>query len=386
MSKYVQIIGDSETKVWGMTGRERLTKTLNRLDGVDIINTTSALPGDVGLLYLKGDYIYDIRLINAVIDKAGEFVLYDEDGKTPVAISTDNHEIDPFNQAERLAGHKKITIAELVSPYNKQLKKYAPARVREIRPDNKDLLERKLFSGSYKGVTDFVTKWLWPLPARLATRACVNMGLKPNHVTGLSVVLAVLAGCAFWQGQFGPGLILGWFMTFLDTVDGKLARVTLTSSRIGDVMDHGLDLVHPPLWYIAWGVGLTIHEPLFSPLSVLAALILTGYLGGRFCEGIFQMWLAPFSIFLWQPADSLTRLITARRNPNMVILTVCLFFSRPDMGLILVIMWHLSSTLFLIIRLVQAWETKQKQGELVSWLESGVPESHPNRLAVKIFT
>ncbi len=50
---------------------------------------------------------------------------------------------------------------------------------------------------------------------------------------------------------------MGWLMTFLDTVDGKLARVTVTSSRLGDVLDHGLDIIHPPLWYIAWGVGLT---------------------------------------------------------------------------------------------------------------------------------
>ena len=42
-------------------------------------------------------------------------------------------------------------------------------------------------------------------------------------------------------------------MTFLDTVDGKLARVTLTSSPFGNVLDHSLDLIHPPFWYWAWG-------------------------------------------------------------------------------------------------------------------------------------
>ena len=60
------------------------------------------------------------------------------------------------------------------------------------------------------------------------------------------------------RGAFLSGLVCAWAMTFLDTVDGKLARVTLTSSRIGDVMDHGLDLVHPPFWWWAWGIGLYI--------------------------------------------------------------------------------------------------------------------------------
>ncbi len=45
-------------------------------------------------------------------------------------------------------------------------------------------------------------------------------------------------------------------MTFLDTVDGKLAHVTLTSSRFGHIFDHSLDLLHPPFCYLAWGLGL----------------------------------------------------------------------------------------------------------------------------------
>jgi phosphatidylglycerophosphate synthase len=61
-------------------------------------------------------------------------------------------------------------------------------------------------------------------------------------------VFAVAAGIAFWHIH-GLGLVLGRLMTFLDTVDGKLARVTVTSSRFGDVLDHGLDIIHPPLVY-----------------------------------------------------------------------------------------------------------------------------------------
>src|SRR3546814_2416912 len=47
-------------------------------------------------------------------------------------------------------------------------------------------------------------------------------------------------------GGFWTGLAAAWIMTFLDTVDGKLARVTLASSRWGNAYDHGIDLIHPP--------------------------------------------------------------------------------------------------------------------------------------------
>ena len=80
-------------------------------------------------------------------------------------------------------------------------------------------------------------------------------------------------------------------MTFLDTVDGKLARVTVTSSRFGDVLDHGLDIIHPPLWYIAWGVGLTATSVAGVDLPLLCWLILIGYVGGRICKAHFNFGL-----------------------------------------------------------------------------------------------
>ena len=88
----------------------------------------------------------------------------------------------------------------------------------------------------------------------------------------------------------------------------------MTSSRIGDVLDHGLDLVHPPFWYLAWAYGLE------SPQPVATAIVVAGYLVGRALEGLF---LARFRIeaHSWRPIDALFRTITARRNPNLILLT-----------------------------------------------------------------
>ena len=175
-------------------------------------------------------------------------------------------------------------------------------------------------------------------------------------------------------------------MTFLDTVDGKLARVTITSSRIGDVMDHGLDLVHPPLWYLAWGVGLAASEFPLNGLEFLIWLMFLGYIGGRICEGLFEFWLAPFTLFIWQRMDSFNRLITARRNPNLILLTFSWLVGRPDIGFILIVGWHVLSTLFLAWRLLKAWQVKREQGKLTSWMETIDPILDRKQLAVKVFT
>lgn len=385
MNSYVQIIGDSHIDIWGMTGRVRLTRMLEKINGVTIITDETELPPGTPVIFFRGDYVFNGRLLQAVVQLDDEIALYDRDSGSVVAIRTGNYDARLLETCRDTGSPATIEPDDLVNPYDSRLMKYELARVRQIRSDNRDSLEQELFSSSYKGVTDLVTKWAWPRPAKWATKICARLGIRPNYITGLSVVLALLAGVAFWYGEFASGLVLGWFMTFLDTVDGKLARVTLASSRFGDLLDHGLDLIHPPLWYIAWGVGLTIQS-LPVALAPLACVMLAGYIGGRLCEGVFQKWIAPFSIFLWQPVDSLSRLITARRNPNLLILTFSLFAGRPDTGLVIVIVWHVLSTLFLLARLAMALKAKQDQGMLVCWLAAIDSRTRHNKLALKIFT
>src|SRR3546814_13766389 len=86
--------------------------------------------------------------------------------------------------------------------------------------------------------------------------------------------------------MFGWGLVAAYAMTFLDTVDGKLARVTLTPSPIANVFDHGIDLVHPPSCWWAWIVGLA-HAASYLPASdlVLGAIV-GGYILPRIEEGL----------------------------------------------------------------------------------------------------
>jgi hypothetical protein len=100
---------------------------------------------------------------------------------------------------------------------------------------------------------------------------------------------------------------------------------------------------------------------------MLLAAIVIGYVAQRVIEGIF---IARFKmhIHVWQKVDSRFRLVTARRNPNMVILFVALLFQRPDVGLELVGLWTILSLIFHIVRLAQA-EMQSWRGEpVVSWL------------------
>ncbi len=82
--------------------------------------------------------------------------------------------------------------------------------------------------------------------------------------------------------------------------------------------------------------------------------IIGGYVVQRLIEGIFMRRFGGMHIHVWQQIDSQFRLITARRNPNMVILVAALLFGRPDVGLELVALWTIVSLIFHAVRLAQA--------------------------------
>jgi hypothetical protein len=74
-------------------------------------------------------------------------------------------------------------------------------------------------------------------------------------------------------------------------------------------------------------------------------------------------------IHVWQKIDSQFRLITARRNPNMVILVAALLVGRPDSGLVLVAWWTIISLIFHAVRYAQATEQAARGVKITSWLE-----------------
>ena len=155
----------------------------------------------------------------------------------------------------------------------------------------------------------------------------------------------------------------------LDTVDGKLARCTGASSKWGNVFDHGIDLIHPPFWWWAWAHGLTAYgrplEPVWTTMLLWA--IIGGYVAQRAIEGIWIKRFDGMEIHVWRRIDSKFRLITARRNPNMAILTASMLFGRPDTGLELVALWTVASLIFHAVRLAQATEQAARGKPIVSW-------------------
>jgi len=373
--------GAPAVEIWGLSPEERLRRTLRAAGcgAIETIDADSPPPrtGAGSLVLVRCDYVFDERLVRA-LPSAPDTLLV-----TPEGVAVAAHV--PGARAAEVAlglsqgsvgsslGLRRVLPSELVPAYTAALRKVEPPYLFEARAEHARALEARTFSASYKGVTDLITKWVWPRPAAWTTRQLAARHVHPNTITLLSWGLAGLAFWLFWHGHFGSGLIAAWLMTFLDTVDGKLARVTLTSSPFGNVLDHSLDLIHPPFWYWAWAHTLP------AGIDWAAWVVVVGYVAGRLLEGLFLLAFKMES-HCWRPVDSLFRTITARRNPNLIFLSVGAIAGRPDLGLVMVALWTLVSFAFHSVRLLQAFAFRYRGGVIEPWderLRSALAKNSP---------
>ena len=359
-----RVVGRGPAEIWGMSSEQRLHRLFKRVGIAD--------PGGAsGELLVRADFVTDEALIRDLA-AAPRTALTTEDGTALVAVHASASDIAAVeralaqDRAEALPqGYRLVRPSALSSSYNAKLRKRAAPLLERLTAANAAAIEARMFTGAYKGATDLVTKYVWPRPALAVTRWCARAGISPNAVTWVSLGCVILAFWLFWRGDFIAGLFFAWMMCFLDTVDGKLARVTLTSSKLGDVFDHGIDLVHPPFWYYAWGVGLS-DVTLTPEIAALVAVIIAGYVIGRLQEGFF-IWRFGLEIHIWRPIDTWFRLITARRNPNLILLMAFAVVGRPDIGLWAVAIWTVVSLGFHFMRIAQA-AAATRRGPIASWL------------------
>lgn len=359
------VVGDSPLRLWGLTSTQRLQRQLARA------NAAVDTPDAQRLVLLRADWVYDDAFVRSLAAADEDLALTAPDGgvialglSAAVAGATDACALLADHQAP--AGARRVTPEQLADGYNDVLRKREPPYLMPLVAADLPAIEKRIFAGSYKGVTDVVTLYAWPAPARAVTRWCAHNGISPNQVTSASLVLVFAAMALFWTGHYGWGMLAAWVMTFLDTVDGKLARVTLTSTRWGNVFDHSIDLIHPPFWWWAWIVGLPAAGFSLPQASLVLTVIVAGYVLQRIEEGIFMAWFK-MDMHVWQRFDSWLRLYTARRNPNLLILSASLFAGRPDLGIVVVAWWTALCLFIHALRIVQAaWA--RRRGPLRSWL------------------
>ena len=359
------VVGSSSLRICGLPSDERLRRQLRRAGAATDPQAATRI------VIFRADWVFDDALVRGLVNGSEDVALVVASGEC-VAARVPASRADEARAAllERRApqGLRVVNATDVTDGYDRKLRKREPPYLLPLDSAGLPAIERRVFSAVYKGVTDLVTLYFWPAPARVVTRYCARVGITPNQVTSASLLLVFAAMYLFWNGHYVTGLLAAWLMTFLDTVDGKLARVSLLSTKFGNFFDHSIDLIHPPFWWWAWIVGLPAVGMPLADTDLVLTVIVAGYIVQRLEEGLFDVFFG-IGMYVWQPFDSRFRLITSRRNPNLLMLTVSVLVGRPDLGIIAVAVWTVVSLLVHTVRMIQAGILRLR-GPLRSWLES----------------
>ncbi len=362
-------IGESDKRIWGLPLGDWQARAFKKAGG----DPNNQLASEE-----KGIWHHVHWVLSAELSKS--FALTQrtalvEHGQT-VSLSSATRE-----EAERYIGQSPEALSEtdfrvsrpdeINDGYIKSLRKQEQPYALDMRETEVLDVMKRQFDSSYKGITDFVTKWFWPVPAFYVTRLCAWLRLTPNQVTTIGFVLMLMATYYFWNAQWLLGFLCGWTMTFLDTVDGKLARTTMTYSSWGNVYDHGIDLIHPPFWYLAWFVGLGGAFATSDVLFLALLAICVGYVVDRLIEGVFLAQHG-FHIHVWTKFNSWLRFFIARRNPNTFIFMLGILASViwPEAGkwaFLIIALWTWVCIAANILTVIAGTIAK---GPLSSWMDA----------------
>jgi hypothetical protein len=383
------LLGENPVRLWGLSARERLRRQLKEAGNVNLLAMPVETTGSDRLLLLNASYLFEVRTLAGLMSKENVLLICPQDGGVAAALVDSAHIKAARSCIEGELDAGAVPIASItpkdLTAFNETLRSAQTPFLEPVDANRKVELENRLYGNAYRGITDLVTKFLWPRPAKKAVHVAATLGISPNTVTTIGLILVLMACYLFLQGQYFAGLAAGWLMTFLDTVDGKLARVTVQSSKFGHLYDHLIDLFHPPFWYVYWGMSLHGLEPVLGFGQVdMYWMIAAGYVVGRIVEGIFPM-LGDCTIFTWKPFDAWFRLVTARRNPCLIILTLSAIIGQPAWGFVAVTFWTVFTTLILIFRLLQGFVARLSLGPLQSWMSASDVAVGANARAYRIF-
>ena len=335
--------------------------------------------GGAPILVLSADSVVDTRVVHHLCASNGTLAFRSGKGtERTAALRLEGRaadlaagESEPFSVL-RLANHlvergiaKELADGDFDSYLQMLRRSLAPYAFRVADPAARDRAEHFLFWSNYKGSTDFLTRYVYPPLVWRMVRPLARHRVHPNWVTGVSWAATLASIPLFAMGVWGTGLAMAYLMSVLDSVDGKLARLTYKSSRFGELFDHGLDVLHPPAWYLAWGYALGGGDVSSAPFQW--SLWMFGiYAVDRVIPGLFKSRTGR-SIHGFTPLDERMRTFISRRNVNLAAFTLALLLDRASPGLRAaeftfygIVVWQALCLVWHVERLAQFWNTRSQ--------------------------
>jgi phosphatidylglycerophosphate synthase len=220
---------------------------------------------------------------------------------------------------------RKIDAREIDAVDAAKVDDYIVSMRRHVRPlcfaawqaRERRLGERIILDAAQKGTLDFPAYVHAPIETGLVALLCKTR-ITPNQVTITGFVIGCGATTAFALGWVGLGLLAALAFGIVDGIDGKLSRVKVETTERGK-WEHHLDYLIENSWWTAIAFHLWQGAQLGSAFYYLALLV-GSHLVDEFVKRKAKMATGRLLDDV-APFDRVFRLIAARRNVYVWVLT-----------------------------------------------------------------
>ncbi|MFC1664732.1 CDP-alcohol phosphatidyltransferase family protein [Pseudomonadota bacterium] len=228
------------------------------------------------VLFIAGEYLIEKELIQHVASSENEALLADSHPPVTAAepVKVDETRVSagcallPGGFIKRLQNESDCSWHELIrvalddrqpsvididglSRYNFSIRRHRRSFWMKIK-DRKDLdiAKRALLEGVQKGSLDWPAKFVHaPIENRLVSWLC-NFRITPNEITLITIGAAFIVTWLIYSGSLWVGLVGAALVGILDGLDGKLARIKMMTSKLGQ-LEHLSDVIFEYSWWLA---------------------------------------------------------------------------------------------------------------------------------------
>jgi phosphatidylglycerophosphate synthase len=350
------------TGLCGISVLERLLRTLQRLDlrsvtivsdRPDVIRAHIARPSwarsevsvnvadsfapiDNRALVVSAAY-YDIRLLAALLSRETTTLLVDDGSHCGAvlmdrtrATGTSQGFFDPFALAAKRGEIQTLDVTAISS--------YVTSMRRSIPPvcfppptttEATGSAERQILDAAQNGTLDLPAMIHAPIETWIIRHIC-RTPITPNQITLFTAAISTLVAMLFASGRLIAGTLLALGVGVLDGLDGKLARVKVETTPLGQ-REHALDY----LLELSWWTALAYHfGNVWMWLLVLVGSDVLDRLAKKQAKQLTGRNLDDVA-----PFDRVVRLIGGRRNIYIWMFATGLLLRAPGEAFVALCCW-----------------------------------------------
>ncbi len=331
---------------WARRGLQTIVRS--RKEGAAALEEIATLwpEGNNLLLWTRGDCVFDDRILKTLISRNSAGVL--ADSASSVAFRHCAAVLDR-EWIARQKGPVEDALPQLPRIDVAEMPLYSPALRRDLRPfwfyspsPSRQLhAERVLLNSVQKGTQDLPAYAHAPVERFLLARLC-NIPVRPNQLTFLWDICAVITTILFASGQLGIGILIALALGIIDGLDGKLARLKVETTE-GGKLERRLDSFFEVAWPFALALYFFRTGELRSAFWFWLILTIAQALDGIAKGVIYRAAEKAMRPTNW--LDQIVRLVGFRRNAFVWIMAIGILLDAPAIAFVAAVWLQIATTI-----------------------------------------